>query len=739
MSQPFREVVHWLAALPVPARPETDGELLRAYVAAHDEAAFAELLRRHGSLVWRVCARSSSRIQDAEDAFQATFFILARQAASVRKGESLASWLFGVARRATSLIRKRARRAEPATVPLPVADAAEQVASTEECDAIFEEVRALPEKYRLPLLLCGLEGLTKKAAAQQLGWKEGTVSGRLARARALLQRRLTRRGVVSAAVSSAVAGGSVPSVLQAATLREALRFAQGELVSATPVSTLASEVMRSMRATSSMSMALVLGACLLTAAAGAFVYHQHTGGATWLTATGTGDTDGPAWKERLVLRGYAGGAYGEFSPDGKLLATVDGQSMLRFLDTTTWQERSQCPLTKYRNGTRFLQWHPFSADSRFFAMTWRLPTENKPGERRTETWLIETATGKVRAMIPGSEPHFSPTANLLVFCKEDSAIVYDPAALKELRTLPVGGPVAWRGDWFSPDGKRLFLPTTDGRGKLWDAEAGKALATLEGYNPVWSKDNSTLATVLPGPLVKVWDGVTGRERLTLRRFTQPGCGVQLSPDGRYLLSNGVEFGLRPDGEVDFPENGAGAPARRARVEVRLWDARTGKELVRLPGETRFCRPGVLAPDGKTIAYVRLVDGEDDKMEAVLWDVAGGKERLVLKDDAGIDDLSFSPDGATLLGAVGNADATRLQLWDTRTGRVLNQLEVRRAVRGFSPDGKVMTLSVPLPVPGPLAKPVASPMELRVFEWSAGPVTRETRGAALPLEPVDHNP
>src|SRR5262249_18008073 len=159
--------------------------LLRTYAATRDESAFAELLRRHGPLVWGVCLRSLPCVQDAEDAFQATFLVLARGAASIRKGDSLASWLFGVARRAAYRLRQRAQL--PEAPPLrPSPDPLTQTTSAEVCDVILEEVRSLPEKYRLPLILCGLEGLTKNEAARQLGWKEGTVSGRLARARARL-------------------------------------------------------------------------------------------------------------------------------------------------------------------------------------------------------------------------------------------------------------------------------------------------------------------------------------------------------------------------------------------------------------------------------------------------------------------------------------------------------------------------------------------------------------------------
>src|SRR6516162_9665278 len=110
-------IVGWLRGLGA-GRPEgTDSELLRAYAARRDESAFAELMRRHGGLVWGVCRRSLAREQDAEDAFQATFLVLSRKAESIRAGQSLPSWLFGVARRSAILIRQRGNRPLPPREP----------------------------------------------------------------------------------------------------------------------------------------------------------------------------------------------------------------------------------------------------------------------------------------------------------------------------------------------------------------------------------------------------------------------------------------------------------------------------------------------------------------------------------------------------------------------------------------------------------------------------------------------
>jgi RNA polymerase sigma-70 factor (ECF subfamily) len=197
----MNRVVQFLRRAAVPAGGEEDGELLRRFVAAREEAAFAGLVRRHGAMVLGVCRRLLDDAHEAEDAFQATFLVLARRAAAVRKQDSVASWLYGVAYR-VSLKARAAQRQKPggeAAEPVSTADPAAEAAWRELRPVIDEELSRLPEKYRAPLILCYLEGKTNEEAARLLGWTKGTVSGRLARARDLLRPRLARRGLALAA------------------------------------------------------------------------------------------------------------------------------------------------------------------------------------------------------------------------------------------------------------------------------------------------------------------------------------------------------------------------------------------------------------------------------------------------------------------------------------------------------------------------------------------------------------
>jgi RNA polymerase sigma factor (sigma-70 family) len=218
-------------------RDLSDAQLLEQFTGGQDQAAFTTLVRRHGAMVLGVCRHVLQHQQDAEDAFQVTFLVLARHAATVRKRASLASWLHGVAyrtalaaRRAAARRRAHERRAEV----VPRRNAAGGLEWREAQAALEEEVGRLSERYKAAFVLCCLEGRSQAEVARELGLKEGTVSSRLGRARKQLQDRLARRGIVLTALlaATAEADGVVPAALAASTARAAAQYAAGEAAAA---------------------------------------------------------------------------------------------------------------------------------------------------------------------------------------------------------------------------------------------------------------------------------------------------------------------------------------------------------------------------------------------------------------------------------------------------------------------------------------------------------------------------
>jgi RNA polymerase sigma factor (sigma-70 family) len=238
---------------------EGDGQLLERFVSRREEAVFAALLQRHAPLVLRVCRQVLGNSHDAEDAFQATFLVLAKKADSVRRHASLAAWLHRVALNIARTARTRAalRRAhERQAALMATANPTDGAAPGDWQSLVHQEVDRLPHKYRVPVVLCYLEGKTHDQAARQLGWPPGTVKGRLARARDLLRTRLARRGLAltAAGVAAALAGGAaaavVPPALLARTLRAAVSFAGGGAAGASaPALALAKGTLRTMTAT----------------------------------------------------------------------------------------------------------------------------------------------------------------------------------------------------------------------------------------------------------------------------------------------------------------------------------------------------------------------------------------------------------------------------------------------------------------------------------------------------------
>src|SRR5437588_4347933 len=215
----------------------TDGQLLEDYINRRDEAALAALVRRHGPMVWGVCRPVLRNYHDAEDAFQATFLVFVRKVTSIASKELLANWLYGVAQQTALKARATAARRkgwERQVVEMPEPTMTEEDLWRDLQPLLDEELSRLPDKYRSVIVLCDLEGKTRKEAARQLGCPEGTVGGWLARARVMLAKRLAQRGVtlsggaLAAVLSQKAASAGVPLSVVSSTIKAATLFAAGQ-------------------------------------------------------------------------------------------------------------------------------------------------------------------------------------------------------------------------------------------------------------------------------------------------------------------------------------------------------------------------------------------------------------------------------------------------------------------------------------------------------------------------------
>jgi RNA polymerase sigma factor (sigma-70 family) len=220
--------------LALAAEPTDDARLLARFAHDRDEAAFAELVARHGPAVWAACRRGAKNAADAEDAFQATFLVLARRAGRVRRAASVGGWLFRVAVRVTARTRTRAARPAVTDRPLadPAPDPADRAAWRDLVAVLDAEMADLPDSVRAALVSCYYEGLTQDEAARRLGWKVRTIRARVARGRKLLRTRLARRGVdLGAALAAAAVGMEAPAVMPKVSLTPAAGSAMSPAIS----------------------------------------------------------------------------------------------------------------------------------------------------------------------------------------------------------------------------------------------------------------------------------------------------------------------------------------------------------------------------------------------------------------------------------------------------------------------------------------------------------------------------
>jgi RNA polymerase sigma factor (sigma-70 family) len=715
---------------PQAAADLSDGELLRCFASRREEGAFATLLQRHGPLVLSVCRRVLRHEQDAEDAFQATFLVLAHRASSIRRQESLASWLYRVAHRTALKARIGAAKGRAAgrertsfAQPGPPAEA-----SLRELQRLLEnEVSQLPEKYRAPFVLCCLEGHSRAEAARQLGWNEGTLSSRLALARERLRQRLLRRGVALAAALSAVALGPsanavAPAALAAATVEAVGRFLAGKAAGAGSVQAvaLAEGVLRAMSLTRWKVATMFL---VILAVAGAGVGVATLGALAGKPTAEERSLAQPAAPERDTPRADR---YGDPLPPGALarMGTVrfrdrGGSSRVLFLPGDRALVTAGCPTCSFWDvasgkevrrfdGTSVGWAHGVSPDGKTLAGT--IPDNI--------IQLSDAVTGKPLRQLKGHAEAlrsvaFAANGRTLVSGGQDGTVrVWDTATGKEARRFSDGHLVMAVAA--APDGKTVvsvdFASASTVR--LREVASGKEVRRFQGQMPifqvVFSPDGKTVAALEPANggvtenKVHLWDLQTGKVR-QLSAGTEYVWSAAFSPDSGTLATGhqdtfhlwDVASGSRlarfegkrcPTGGVGFSRDGK-TLATSGDSALRLWEVATGKEVpAAADGHQGMVAALAFLHDGKTL----LTAGRDGTLRH--WETATGKELLRLPGIQG-------PDGGCCFAAEAKVLAFRgdreVRLSATSTGKELHRFSFPGDVwhLALTPDGKTLAVSV----------------------------------------------
>jgi RNA polymerase sigma factor (sigma-70 family) len=622
----------------------TDGQLLECFVSRRDEAAFEALLRRHGPMVLGVCRRVLRDAHDAEDAFQATFLVLVRKAGSVVPRERVGNWLYGVAVRTaleakTMAARRRLKERRVRDLLRPEALPAEDWSDVR--PLLDEELSQLPDKYRVPVVLCDLEGKSRQEAARQLGWPKGTVASRLATARRMLARRLARRGVALAGGALAVvlvhqqASAGVPPALVAATLKTAALFASGHAPTAGEISkaaALAEGVLKAMlltRLKTAVAVMLALGVLGLT---GTLTYRV-------LAAEPAGRGD-PAIQQAAAGEAEPPRPNAEAPPSrtadaGKAADAAEVERLIRQLGSDRFTEREEATQALEKIGEpAYEALRKAAADSDDVEIRKRAEGILRTIEQRWEVRRFEGHAGVA----------LSPNGRRALSTSDQTVQLWDVETGAELLRL-TGHTVDVAGFAFAPDGRRALSASLDKTLRLWDVETGKELRRFEGhtdwvYSVAVSPDGRRALSASKDRTVRLWDVETGKE---LRRFeghTNEVIEVVFSPVGQRALSSSYDKTLR------------------------LWDLDTGKELRRFEGHTGGVRCVAFSPDGR-----RALSGSADKT-LCLWDVETGKElRRFTGHSEGVRGVAFTPDGRRALSA--SFDRT-VRVWDVETGKELRR-------------------------------------------------------------------
>jgi|SRR5579883_1499146 len=610
--------------------PDTrsDGELVGQYVRTRDEGAFAELLRRHGPMVYGVCRRVVGNGPDADDAFQAVFLVLARRAGTLAESGSVGNWLYGVAVRTANKARvmraKEASRRRQLPVPLneyPAVSAADP-SDADTLAVIDAELAALPNHYRAAFVACVLNGRSRAEAARELGWPEGTVAARLAKARERLAARLRKRGVTLAV------GAFSAVVVPAATASDALNAvrelsAVGTAFAVAPVAqALSDEVVKTMTASwpkwlavaGVLAVAVAVGGAVFAAGASVQPPVQEP-----IRARAPVPKDGPReWREGKPIQLDGRRITGvEWSSDGKRIAlTQDGKLTVLESDTNKKEFAIDCAepgtitaVAFNPKGDKLAVTRKDAVDVREAATGRRIETwELKGFDPHQVIWFTDKEGGEHLVATNGAETrHRDPNGKEQAY-KGWAVFQHQPSLLAA---------VPGKNGWLMQ-----FDHDKDPRGTadfwLWTPADVERCRRLTGhpYRPeggAVSGDGKVIVTGDGACHVVVWDGMTFEKKAVVK--CEGGVkAVAITPDGKTAAV------FHAIGHV--PKNALpGAEPDTANVTTDL--------LVTLYDTAALAKPDKAGPKP-------LLSWKTNKP------LRGGR--------GGPASLAFSPDGRTLLAA-----------------------------------------------------------------------------------------
>src|SRR5262245_4045179 len=671
-----------------------DTELVRRYRDTGDPEAFEGIVRKHGRTVLGVCGRILIDPHAAEDAFQATFLQLVRKARTLHSPAALAAWLCATARRTALRHRRPGPRSRGAERPTLARGPLDSLTARELLTGIEDEIARLPEQYRLPLVLCYLDGLSKRQAADQLGLSVGAFGGRLERGRDKLRAALARRGLAP----MVALGLLVP--LAGPASADLIRRTAGICVRGGP--------------TPAAVALLAAGRAGVLKKAGFAVGLLVLGGLGWIAATGRAEPPGPQAKvetprpapdarqdlygdalppDALARLGAIRWRHRDQSgrnidvvpsPTGQLVATVNRMNFEaeavrvwalpdgRPVCELPWED----PIAGWGvqfipDGSQLMVLAPRGVVKFYDPRTGKRLAESKPVVEEDD--IVQSIGGNVGGW---SQHRLVCDGRWVVTTEEGGTptpegrpptlteVTTDPAARPRQVKLerPVGEFSFMRAAHYISGGNSLLKVSYNKASgwkpqiHRWDVRTGRlvghVLLPTNNMAVAWSRDGKRVATwrhdVPPTDELRVWDTETGTEVVPLEGASRKDhFAMQFSPDGNRLIAQ--------------------VGRTKTTTTVAVWELGRGKEVGRLT-VPEWCNEFDLLPDGKTVLAADPLG-----MLFGAWDIATGRRLSpVTGHESAVQNLAFTPDGTTLLTASADPDE-KVTAWDAATGQRLREL------------------------------------------------------------------